>query len=137
MPIDIGTPITEILDGKRYTHFIVIQDLDTNVGEEFSVPIPRFCTLTLLQQQLLGAGTAIDTLPVVGDKPLFVVDGDGHVVKALARAATQRIGEDKRIVGVNEGAEDFGRVYIRSGLLADLEAGQTVTTRITLVWGHR
>ncbi len=135
----IGTPTitTRVEDGKRYTTTVVVQDATTAPGDEVSIPCPEFCTITLHEEALEGVGAAADTRPVIGVVPGFVVNQDGFLTQALAAATFHKIAEDKRATARPDAPETFGRLYYRSTPDVGLSGSQTITTRITVVWGHR
>ena len=121
---------TVVLDGKRYTTLTVTQDETTVVADEFEIAIPDFCTITLLEETLLGPAGAVTTRPAFGVVAAFVVDGDGYVDRASAANLTHRIAQNKRV------SARSGALFYRSGPDVDLVAGQSIVTRITLVWGQ-
>lgn len=135
MAVVLSAPRTTVRDGRRSTTIIATQDLTTVVADEFAIPIPEWATLTMVEAVLAGAGGAVTIQPAFGTIPAFVIGGDGYIDQAAAAALVHRIQDDRRIVGRPIG-DAPPQLYVRTTPDANLILGQTIVTRITLVWGH-
>lgn len=126
------TPRTEILDGIRYTYYIVTEDVTTVTNDEWNVDVPDYGRLTLVEADLLGAGSAVTIQPAFGAAPGagWVIDAVGHIDKAPAAAANIRLDTDKRFRSRD------GKLYGRSQSDVDLDGTQTIVTLLTIAWGH-
>ena len=136
MAVTSSTKTTTLRDGKRYTTFVITEDETTSTTDEFSIAIPEWGTITLLEANLLGAGAAATIRPAFGVTAAFVVDQDGFVDQASAADANQRIAQNKRVTSRAVPPALFGSLFYRSTPDVNLTGSQSIVTRITFAWGQ-
>lgn len=134
MAVVFSDPRTTVRNRRRSTTIIATQDAATLIADEFEIPIPEWCTLTMVEAVLKGPAGAVTIQPAFGTIPSFVIGGDGYIDQAAAASLVHRIQEDRRIVGRPIGDEP--QLYVRTLPNANLGVGQSIVTRITFVWGH-
>ncbi len=131
-PTGLGKPLfQEMVDGYWHSTWVVVEDETTTTTSEWSIGISNWSTVTVTEGALAGTGNANTIQTAFGTVPTWVIDGDGHQGQAPAPGASVRIGESRRIQARDE------LLYVRSGPDINLSGDQTITTRVTVIRGHR
>jgi hypothetical protein len=128
----IGPYVDRVEGGKRITTVTIAQDVTTTTTTEYSIAVPPFCTVTLVESDLLGAGTAATIQPAFGVVTGWTIGGPDHVDQAAAADANHRIADNKRVT-----ARSTRLLYVLSAPDANLDGTQTISTRITFEYGHK
>lgn len=109
-----------------------IYESDVGTASEWSITNwPKTATITLIETNLLVAGSAATVQPAVGGRAGFTSGGAHELAKADAAAAYVSIGQDKRVTNQRR------RIYGQSRPNVATGATGRINTRVTARHGHR
>lgn len=124
--------IGPVLNGRPTWTYTIIEDGEIATASEWSiVGLPRQCTITLLECNIITAGGVATTQNEIGWVAGWTTDERGHIDKADTAGTPVRIAQNKRAT-LGTGGALFGRS------LPDTTGGATtqIETIVSVTAGH-
>lgn len=120
------------LVGRVLHHAWILEEIDSGPGSHWTLEVPPFFTITLLEVELVEGGEATEISPFLGLGESAEADSLGEIVVSEDAAKHLRFEESVRVTAVGPG----GVQKLHGKSRPDGIAGR-IHTRLTIQYGHQ